>query len=212
MPPSPCSAGPARQPGGGRSSAAAATAAVLFTASPAHAIGDAAPLDINKFHPAHGSSRIPTGGSGLRSDRTLQLVPQLPTTPADRSYTLGIPKGGSGSEPADHGPVDPLALWRPPADRLALPVTLYQNGQLPEDGFLPPMDRTRTACRRTSRGRAGGSAGCSSKGRVLEPPASCGGAGGGVGIVGDLTFPPATPTATSAQKLPTGAAALGPRT
>lgn len=105
-------------------------AALCLAPAPAHAIGGAAPIDANRFHPAPGIGKILTVDIADVGPH-LSLVPQLFLHYADRPlvYTLGgIPE----AELLRHRVTADLSLafsvWQRLQVALAFPVTLYQAG------------------------------------------------------------------------------------
>ena len=187
----------------GRRAAAAslAAAAVLFSVGSAHAIGEAAPLDINRFHPAPGNSKILTVDLAQVGPH-LQLVPQLFLHYARRPlvYTLGsVPQADLVKNRLTTDVSISLALWRHLQIALALPVTLYQNGEVPEDGFLPPQQPGSHTLPTTIASIGQEDLRLLIKGVFYNSkPATAESATFGIGAIGDLTFP-TTPTATSAR-------------
>ena len=125
-----------------RTAAVSCAALSLLVGADAHALGDAAPVDINKFHPAPGNNKILTVDLAEVGPH-LQVVPQLFFHYARRPlvYVLGSePKADLVQNRLTADLSVSLALWRRLQIALAIPVTLYQNGQYPTDGFAPPMD------------------------------------------------------------------------
>jgi outer membrane protein OmpA-like peptidoglycan-associated protein len=124
---------PARQLGRRlcRPLALATALGALLAARPAAAVGDAAPIDLNRFHPAPGTGKILTidmadvGGH-------IYLVPQLFLHYADLPlvYTLG---GQREADLVRHRLTADLSLslslWKRLQIALAFPVTLYQQGE-----------------------------------------------------------------------------------
>lgn len=125
--------------------AVGAALATLLAAAPAHAVGDGAPVDINRFHPAPGNAKI-LSVDLAETGPHLQVVPQLFLHYSYRPlvYTVG---GDPVADLIKHrltGDLSvSLALWRRLQIALALPVTLYQSGEYPSDGFLPPPTGTK---------------------------------------------------------------------
>jgi len=121
---------------------AAALAGALFSARPAHAIGDGAPIDINKFHPAAGNQKLVTVDLADVGPH-LEVVPQLFLHYARRPliYTLGgVPKADLVKNRLTGDLSVSLALWRRLQIALELPVTLYQNGEAPSAFVADPND------------------------------------------------------------------------
>ncbi len=113
---------------------ATACAAALFSASPAQAVGDGAPVDMNRFHPAPGNAKL------LSTDLAdvgphLQVVPQLFMHYANRPlvYVLGsTPAADLIKHRLTADLSVSIALWRRLQIALAMPVTLFQcAGQAP---------------------------------------------------------------------------------
>mgnify|MGYP002145114195 CR=1 FL=1 len=186
--------------------ASLATAAVLLTAGSAHAIGEAAPLDINRFHPAPGNSKILTVDLAQVGPH-LQIVPQLFLHYARRPlvYTLGsVPQADLVKNRLTTDVSISLALWRHLQIALALPVTLYQNGEVPDDGFLPPQQAGSHTLPTTIASIGQEDLRLLIKGVFYNSkPATAESATFGIGAIGDLTFPTGNADSYLGSKLPT---------
>lgn len=208
----PAEAGPAaaarRRAGSGLRTVAAslAAAAALFTVGSAHAIGEGAPLDINRFHPAPGNSKILTVDLAEVGPH-LQLVPQLFLHYARRPlvYTLGsTPKADLVQNRLTTDVSISLALWRHLQIALALPVTLYQNGEIPDEGFLPPQEPGSHSLPTNIASIGQEDLRLLIKGVFYNSkPATAESPTFGIGAIGDLTFPTGNADSYLGSKLPT---------
>ncbi len=113
---------------------AAACAAALFSARPAQAIGDGAPIDMNRFHPAPGNAKLLSVDIADVGPH-LQLVPQLFMHYANRPlvYVLGNTPTADLIKHRLTGDLSiSIALWRRLQIAIALPITMFQcAGQAP---------------------------------------------------------------------------------
>ena len=116
-----------------RALVAACAGVALSAASPAWALGESAPIDINKFHPAPGSAKLVTIDLAEVGPH-LQFVPQLFLHYARRplTYTLGgLPVADLVQNRLTGDISLALSLLNRLQVSLALPVTFYQTGELP---------------------------------------------------------------------------------
>jgi outer membrane protein OmpA-like peptidoglycan-associated protein len=113
-----------------RALAVAVTLAALLAGPVAHAIGNGAPLDVNRFHPATGSGRILTIDLA-DVGRPYEVVPQLVLHYADLPLAYTFANRIQGDVVRDRLTADfavSVSLLRRLQLSLALPVTLYQGG------------------------------------------------------------------------------------
>lgn len=108
----------------------AVTLAALLAGPPAHAIGNGAPLDVNRFHPATGSGRVLTIDLA-DVGRPYEVVPQLVLHYADLPLAYTFANRIQGEVVRDRLTADfavSVSLLKRLQLSLALPVTLYQGG------------------------------------------------------------------------------------
>lgn len=118
--------------------------AALSWTSAAWAIGESAAIDINKFHPAPGTAKLVTLDLAEVGPH-MEFVPQLFVHYARRPLTYtqgGVPVADLVQNRLTGDVSLSLSLLKRLQISLALPVTLYQTGELPENGFLDPKDPT----------------------------------------------------------------------
>ncbi len=111
---------------------ASCLAAILLGPATAHAIGSAAPIDLNRFHPAPGNAKILTLDLADVGPH-LGLVPQIFLHYSDLPlvYTLG---GYPAARLVKHRVTADVSLafslWNRVQFSLALPVTVYEGGDV----------------------------------------------------------------------------------
>jgi len=112
-------------------------------ASPAaHAIGQTAAIDVNKFHPAAGHQKLVTLDLA-EVDPHLTFVPQLFVHYARRPLVFrlgGVPVADLVQNRLTADLAVSVSFLRRLQVSLALPVTLWQTGERPERGFPDPQD------------------------------------------------------------------------
>lgn len=175
---------------------AAAALCALLAARPAAAVGDAAPIDLNRFHPAPGTGKILTidmadvGGH-------IYLVPQLFLHYADLPlvYTLG---GQREADLVRHRLTADLSLslslWKRLQIALSFPVTLYQQGDK-VDPIMPPLQGVTTPPPAAAAGQE--DLRLLVKGRIWSNDRW------GLGAVGDLALPTGNANSYLGSRLPT---------
>ncbi|HND12335.1 MAG TPA: hypothetical protein PLY80_17970, partial [Pseudomonadota bacterium] len=182
------------------------------------ALGESAPIDINKFHPAPGTQKLVTLDLA-EVDPHLTFVPQLFVHYARRPlvYTLGGVPAADLVQNRLTGDISvSVSFLRRLQVSLSLPVTFWQTGELPQNGFLDPKDPTsgRTVKRQFAKdglAQAGQEDLRFSVKAVLyryrqnDDPEKI---GFGLGIAGDLTVPTGNADSFMGSRLPTFAPRL----
>jgi outer membrane protein OmpA-like peptidoglycan-associated protein len=185
--------------------AALAAAVVSLPARSAQAYGEG--IDINKFHPAPGNEKI------LSVDLAdvgphLQVVPQLFLHYSYRPlvYTLGgVPQADLVRHRLTGDLSVSLALWRRLQIAIALPVTFYQAGETPPNGFVTDPNNPTGRTPNTSLATAGQEdihllvKGVFWNNRTFE----IAGAHFGVGGIADLSLPSGNAASYLGARLPT---------